>query len=125
MNNESDEFRDLLEQSAIYVLPSDFENFPVCLLEAMAAGSAIITTAGHGCEEVVGDSAEIVTSGRNDAERCVEEIRAALRRLTSDRQYREDLGARARRRLEDNFAWSAVARSYLAAYEQYVLTSDP
>jgi glycosyltransferase involved in cell wall biosynthesis len=124
MNNETDEFRDLLEQSAIYVLASDFENFPVCLLEAMAAGSAIITTEGHGCEEVVGDSAELVTSGRNDTKRCVHEIREALRRLTSDRQYREDLGARARRRLEDNFAWRAVARSYLAAYEQYVVNSD-
>jgi glycosyltransferase involved in cell wall biosynthesis len=124
MNNESDEFCDLLEQSAIYVLPSDYENFPVCLLEAMAAGSAIVTTAGHGCEEVVGDSAEIVTSGRIDAERCVEEIRAALRRLTSDRQYREDLGARARRRLEDNFAWPAVARYYLAVYEKVVVNSD-
>jgi glycosyltransferase involved in cell wall biosynthesis len=124
MNNESDEFRDLLEQSAIYVLPSDFENFPVCLLEAMAAGSAIITTRGHGCEEVVGECAELVTSGRKDAKRCVQEIRAALRRLTSDRQYRDDLGAHARRRLEDNFAWSAVARRYLAAYEQYVLSPD-
>jgi glycosyltransferase involved in cell wall biosynthesis len=124
MNNESDEFRDLLEQSAIYALPSDFENFPVCLLEAMAAGSAIITTKGHGCEEVVGDSAELVTSGRKDADRCVQEIRAALRRLTSDRQYREDLGARARRRLEDNFAWRAVARRYLAVYEKYALSSE-
>jgi glycosyltransferase involved in cell wall biosynthesis len=124
MNNESDEFRDLLEQSAIYVLPSDFENFPVSLLEAMAAGSAIITTEGHGCEEVVGDTAELVTPGCNDAERCVQEIRTALSRLTSDRQHREDLGTHARRRLEDNFAWRAVVRSYLAAYKQYAVNSD-
>ena len=124
MNNESDEFRDLLEQSAIYVLPSDFENFPVCLLEAMAAGSAIITTEGHGCQEVVGDTAELVTPGSNDAGRCEQEIRAALRRLTSDKQYREDLGTRARRRLEDNFAWRAVALRYMAVFEQYVVKAD-
>jgi len=119
LDNESDEFRDLLEQCAIYVLPSDFENFPVSLLEAMAAGSAIITTKGHGCEEVVGDSAELVTSGRDDAG----EIRAALQRLTSERSYRDQLGSRARRRLEEKFTWNAVARSYVAAYEQYVLDS--
>lgn len=123
LDNESDEFRDLLEQCAIYVLPSDFENFPVSLLEAMAAGSAIITTKGHGCQEVVGDSAELVTSGRDDADRCVREIRAALQRLTSEQSYCVELGSRARRRLEEKFTWNAVARSYLAAYDQYVLDS--
>jgi len=125
LDNESDEFRDLLEQCAIYVLPSDFENFPVSLLEAMAAGSAIITTKGHGCEEVVGDSAELVTSGRDNADLCVREIRVALQRLTSEQSYCEELGSRARRRLEENFTWNAVARRYVVAYEQYVLDSRP
>lgn len=123
LNNESDEFKTLLEQSAIYVQPSDFENFPVSLLEAMAAGSAIITTKGHGCQEVVGDCAELVTTGRDDAVRCVQELRAALQRLTNERPYREELGRRARRRLEDNFTWSAVARDYLAAYEKYTFNA--
>jgi glycosyltransferase involved in cell wall biosynthesis len=118
LNNESKEFRDLLEQSAIYVLPSDFENFPVALLEAMAAGSAIVTTKGHGCEEVVGDSAELVTPGAQAPERCVQELRTALERLTNDRAYCAELGARARRRLDDNFAWTAVARRYLEVYER-------
>ena len=116
--NDSREFRDLLEQSAIFVLPSDFENFPISLLEAMAAGSAIVTTKGHGCEEVVGETAELVTPGGQDAGRCVREIRAALERLTNDPNYREHLGKSARRRLDDRFAWSAVARHYLKCYEQ-------
>lgn len=116
LGNESAEFRELLERSAIYVLPSDFENFPVALLEAMAAGCAIVTTGGHGCEEVVGDAAEFVTPGRLDRERCVRELRAALGRLTRDGDYRAALGARARGRLEANFAWDAVARQYLDVY---------
>jgi glycosyltransferase involved in cell wall biosynthesis len=123
LNNESREFRELLEQSAIYVLPSDFENFPVALLEAMAAGSAIVTTKGHGCEEVVGDSAELVTPGVNAPELCVRELRAALERLTNDRGYCAELGARARRRLDENFAWDAVARRYLDVYEQHTRAS--
>ena len=119
LNNQSQEFRDLLEQSAIYVLPSDYENFPVCLLEAMAAGCAIVTTKGHGCEEVVGDCAELVTPGRADAEACVRDLRAALLRLSSDRQYCEGLGSRARKRLDDNFTWAAVARRYADVYKRY------
>jgi glycosyltransferase involved in cell wall biosynthesis len=123
LDNGSQEFRDLLEQSAIYVLPSDFENFPMALLEAMAAGSAIVTTKGHGCEEVVGDSAELVTPGGAAPDRCERELRAALQRLTNDRAYCAELGARARRRLDDNFAWSAVARRYVAVYKQHVQQS--
>lgn len=124
MNNESDEFRELLEQSAIYVLPSDIENFPIALLEAMAAGSAIITTKGHGCQEVVGDCAELVTSGSTDAERCVKEVRNALQRLTIERAYCEELGRSARQRFEENFTWGTVAQRYLAAYERYVFNSS-
>jgi glycosyltransferase involved in cell wall biosynthesis len=119
LDNESPEFRDLLEESAIYALPSDYENFPVCLLEAMAAGCAIVTTSGHGCEEVVGDCAELVTPGRIDAEACVRELRAALLRLTTDPARCAALGARARQRLDDNFTWDAIARRYAEHYRMF------
>lgn len=125
VSNESERFRELLEESAVYVLPSDFENFPVSLLEAMAAGCAIITTRGHGCEEVVGDCAELVTPGSTDAEACVREIRAAAERLTSDPDYCAALGARARERLENEFSWSAIARRYEAFYEACLQPSSP
>lgn len=119
MSNESAEFRDLLATSAVYVLPSDFENFPVALLEALAAGSAIITTRGHGCEEVVGDAAELVTPGSTDPARCVSEITQALQRLERDPGYCAELGARARRRAEQHFAWEAVAQRYLEVYRRH------
>lgn len=118
LDNESAQFAELLQESVIYVLPSDFENFPVSLLEAMAAGAAIITTRGHGCEEVVGDAAELVTPGSIDPERCVTELRAALERLTADPDYCAELGARARRRLNANFTWTAMARNYVKMYER-------
>ena len=116
LGNDSAEFKALLERAAIYVLPSDFENFPVSLLEAMSAGCAIVTTSGHGCEEVVGDAALLVTPGSTDRERCIRELREALRSLTTDRARTEALGVRARRRLDDNFAWNAVARAYVELY---------
>jgi glycosyltransferase involved in cell wall biosynthesis len=123
LDNGSKELRELLETSAIYVLPSDYENFPVCLLEAMATGSAIITTQGHGCEEVVGDAAELVTPASIDESACVTEIARALRRLTSDAVHRADLGERARRRLEDQFAWSTISRRYADLYEKHSRTA--
>jgi glycosyltransferase involved in cell wall biosynthesis len=123
-DNDSREFRDYLETSAIYVLPSDYENFPICLLEAMAAGAAIITTRGHGCEEVVGDAAELVTPGAIDEAACISEIRSAILRLTRDSDHRIALGGKARRRMEEHFGWPAVARQYQDLYRAQVCCRD-
>jgi glycosyltransferase involved in cell wall biosynthesis len=121
LGNDSPEFKSLLERAAIYVLPSDFENFPVGLLEGMAAGCAIVTTSGHGCEEVVGDAAALVTPGSVDRARCVSELRETLARLTTNRAACAALGAAARKRLEDNFAWEAVARAYVESYRRHAV----
>ncbi len=44
LDNTSPELRNLYETSSIFMLPSESENFPMVLLEAMAAGLAIITS---------------------------------------------------------------------------------
>jgi len=114
LDNRSSELKELYETSSIFVLPSEAENFPVSLMEAMAAGLAIITTKGTGCAEVVGDAA-ILVEPRNP-----EAIQAALETLTVDDNLCMRLGQAARKRLEDNFSWDVVARRYLDQYERYI-----
>ena len=53
LDRGSAELRNLYDSAEIYVFPSEAENFPLVLLEAMRAGAAIITTKGTGCAEVV------------------------------------------------------------------------
>jgi glycosyltransferase involved in cell wall biosynthesis len=113
LDNRSPELKELYETSSIFVLTSEAENFPVALMESMAAGLAIITTKGTGCAEVVGDSAILVEP------RSPEALRAALNVLVTDANLRRKLGEAARKRAEDNFSWAAVARHYLSLYEQY------
>jgi glycosyltransferase involved in cell wall biosynthesis len=115
--NRSAEYRDLLETSDIFVLPSEAENFPVALLEAMAAGMAIVTTKGTGCAEVVGDAAVLVPPRDPSA------IREALVALDADRIRREALGRAARRRFDERFAWPAVAREYASLLEEVASTA--
>lgn len=110
LDNEDDAFRDLLESAAIFVLPSSAENFPVSLLEAMAAGMAIITTADTGCAEVVGNAALLVPSGDVPA------LRTALDRLIGDPELRDQLGGRARRHFERAFTWTTVAATHERLY---------
>lgn len=114
LSNRSPEYKELFETSDIFVLPSEAENFAIALLEAMAAGMAIVTTKGTGCAEVVGDAAVLVPV------RDPEAIREALIALDADRERREALGRAARRRFEERFAWPAVARRYAALYEDVV-----
>ena len=113
VDNRSPELRNIYESSGIFVLPSEAENFPIVLLEAMAAGLAIITTEGTGCAEVVGDAGMLVPVRDSRA------IASALKRLVNDPQLRQSLGAAARRRIEDNFTWGAVARRYVEEYQRH------
>jgi len=112
VKNDSKQFTDMMEASRIFVFPSESENFPVVLLEAMDAGMAIITSRSTGCEEVVGDTALLTSPGD------VSELRNALLKYMEDPLLCERSGEMARRRLEENFSWAAVAKRYVYIYEK-------
>jgi glycosyltransferase involved in cell wall biosynthesis len=117
LDNRSPELRGIYDSSGIFVLPSEAENFPIVLLEAMAAGLAIITTAGTGCAEVVGDAGLLVPVRDSRA------IGRALKQLVEDHDLRQRLGVAARRRIEENFTWRAVAARYVEEYERHVVSA--
>ena len=106
-------FAELLATSSIFVFTSEAENFPVVLLEAMAAGLAIVTTQDTGCEEVVGKTAVLVPARDEVA------IRSAVERLLHDESARRQLGQAAQERLHEVFSWPTVAKQYLEVYERY------
>ena len=111
IDNKSPELKELYETSSIFVFPSEAENFPICLLEAMAAGLAIITTKNTGCAEVVGDAALLVEA------KNVEDIKTAYKRLVEDEVLRKELGKKARKRVEELFSWGRVRNDTSHVYE--------
>jgi glycosyltransferase involved in cell wall biosynthesis len=121
LDNRSPQLREIYESAGIFVFPSEAENFPMVLLEAMASGLAIITTEGTGCAEVVGKAGLLVPVRDSRA------ISRALERLVNDPELRRSLGAAARRRIEENFTWSSVANRYVDEYRRHArpgLVSD-
>ena len=110
LDNQSPELRHLYQTSSIFVLPSEAENFPIVLLEAMAAGLAIITSEGTGCAEVVGEAALLVPPGDPRA------IKDALHRLLSDPGLCNRLTEAGRQRVEDHFSWKTIAGRYADIY---------
>ncbi len=117
LSNRSSEYRELFETSSIFALPSEAENFPVVLLEAMAAGLAIVTSEGTGCAEVVGNAARLVPPKDPAA------IRAALLALIHDPECCQELGRTARDRVEKHFGWRIVASRYADVFRT-VVTPD-
>lgn len=111
LKNSSRQFADLMETSKIFVFPSESENFPIVLLEAMDAGLGIITTKGTGCEEVVGDTALLTAPGDVDG------LKNALVGYIKDPLLCAQLGQRARKRLDENFSWEVVAEKYVNIYK--------
>lgn len=105
--------KQLYESSWIFVFPSEEENFPTVLLEALGAGCAIITTLAGGCPEVAGSAALYVKP------RDAQELKEALLRLIADESLRCELSQKARRRIE-HFSWRGVARQYAELFEQLV-----
>ena len=106
----NDEIFDIYLKSKIYVFPSTVENFPVVLLEAMAASCAVITSTAAGCVEVVGNAAIKAETG------CVEVLRRELQFLMNNQQEVHKLGLLGQKRV-DNFAWTVVTNRFLKLFE--------
>jgi glycosyltransferase involved in cell wall biosynthesis len=111
LDNKGPELTELYETASIFAFPSSVENFPICLLEAMSAGCAIITTQGTGCAEVVGDSGLLVAPGD------ISQLETCLVRLIHEPKLRRSLGMAARSRVVSEFGWDSIVERYIQAYE--------
>lgn len=106
LNNNSQEYKDLLEQAAVYVLASEKENASVALLEAMSVGCAVITTNISGCPETVEDTGILVDP-------CsASKIHDALLLLTQNEQKRTELQRKVLERLTTMYKWPLIVKKY-------------
>ena len=113
LENPSPQLTALFESCALFVLPSESENFPVSLLEAMSARLAVVTTAGSGCSEVVGETGILVEPGNPG------QLHDAVLALLGDPDRCRLLGHEARQRVREEFSWDVVADRYVEVYERH------
>ena len=109
LDQNGNDYKELFEKSMIFVFPSEMENFPSVLLDAMSCGMAIITSSTGGCPEVVGDAAMLVPPKDSQA------IASELKQLFENENLRNRLQAAAIERAK-LFSWDKVAAKYVECY---------
>jgi glycosyltransferase involved in cell wall biosynthesis len=95
------------------------EGFPNVVAEAMACGVPVVATDVGDAARVVGDQGVIVPPGDAEAlaARCLE--------LLEDQDRRQRLGAGARRRIEESFAFDRTPAAYDALYRELLQSRAP
>jgi len=97
----------------LFVLPSLNEGMPMSVLEALAAGKAVIATSAGDIPEVVvpGKTGLIVEPGSEAS------LREAITNLLSDPELRGKMGQAGQALVEQGFSARAMARAYMRLYE--------
>lgn len=101
-----------MQAADLFVLPSLWEGLPLVLLEAMAAGCAVVGTDIAGIGEVLRDE----VTGRVVPAGAAAPLAQALRELGADPARRAALAAAARSLVESRYSFDRVARDLGALY---------
>ncbi len=114
------EIRDALHAADLVCVPSvidskgNVDGLPNVLLEAMAAGKAIVASRVAGIPDVLNSGVEGILVPPKDAS----SLREVLRALSEDPPRRAELGAAAARRVDLELRWSRVAATLEDCYVQ-------
>ena len=110
----------LINESAIFVLPSNYEGHPKTLLEAMSCGIAVIGGDSPGIAGVIDHNRTGLLS-RTDSE----SLRNAIVRLLEDRDLADKLGTSARAEMISTVSLDRVAKKELAVYKDALSENSP
>jgi glycosyltransferase involved in cell wall biosynthesis len=104
----------LLRQSRVVAYPSRGEGFGLPVLEAMACGASVVTSAHTVMADVAGDTATLVEAG--DVAALAAALEASIAQSETERVER---GTRSRERAEQ-FTWSHSIEQHRRAYDMAV-----
>jgi glycogen synthase len=118
----------LYSGAEVFVCPSIYEPFGIINLEAMACGTPVVASGVGGIPEVVvhGETGLLVPVEQSSEtpyepvspDSFAFNLAEAINELMRDEARRRYMAREARRRVEENFSWDAIARKTAALYRE-------
>lgn len=108
------EVAECMERAAVVALPYISASQSGVIPTAFAFGKAVIATNVGGIPDMVKDNQTGILVPPNDAVA----LREGLRRLMTDAELRDRLGAAGKRFAEENLSWDAIAKKHAAFYKE-------
>ena len=118
----------VLSHASVFVCPSIYEPFGIVNLEAMACGAPVVASAVGGIPEVVDDGVTgylvpfepdgTPMGAPKDREAFARALAARVNELCGDPLLARRMGNAGRKRVEEHFAWSSIARQTVRLYER-------
>lgn len=119
----------LYSHARVFCCPSIYEPFGIINLEAMSCGTPVIASATGGIKEVVVDGEtgylvpfdqDPVTGFPTAPEKFARDLAFQINRLLEDPERCKRFGDAGRRRVEETFSWTAIAKQTIRLYEQVI-----
>ncbi|SCW62879.1 MULTISPECIES: glycosyltransferase family 4 protein [unclassified Pseudomonas] len=107
-----DDIPERLNNSQIFLLITNWEGFPLTILEAMRAGLPVIASDVGGVSEAVQDGCTGILVSRNDINNLAEAIRSML----GSSEMRRAMGAAGKERFEKAFLFDGMLDKTLSIY---------
>jgi starch synthase len=123
---------ELYSNCRVFCCPSVYEPFGIINLEAMACGAPVVASAVGGILEVVVDgetgrlvpfAPDSVTGFPVDADRFARDLAARIAELMADAALCQRMGTAGRKRVEQTFAWQAIAAQTVGLYRELLKNS--
>jgi starch synthase len=119
----------LYSHARVFCCPSVYEPFGIINLEAMACRAPVVASATGGIKEVVVEGKtgylvpfdqDPVTSFPRDPETFARDLASRCSELMEDPEKCRRFGEAGRRRVEEQFSWTAIAHQTIELYERLI-----
>ena len=120
----------LYSHADVFCCPSIYEPFGIINIEAMACETAVVASAVGGIKEVVvhGDTGLLVPVNQQkeapfepiDPDQFSKDLAAGINQLVQNKELRNKMAKNGRKRVEDTFDWTAIAKQVEELYTSLI-----
>lgn len=117
----------LYSHAGVFCCPSIYEPFGIINIEAMACHTAVVASAVGGIKEVVvnGETGILVPVAQQktapfepvNPDQFAKDLAEGINKVIQDSDLRQDMAEKGRKRVEDYFDWTSIAKQVEALYE--------